>query len=65
MQVQWEKNMYYIEQKCKDNVRFLRYRGIRNPRIWSQIGGNEWLNLDLSYYGISETMSKLRLINFF
>ena len=57
--------MYFIEHKCKENVRRLRSQVINNPHIWSRIGGNKFLNLDLSNYGVSETMSELLLILFF
>ena len=57
--------MYYIEQKWKDNVRFLRFQGINDPHIWSLKVGNEFLNIDLSNYGISETMYELCLIHLF
>ena len=38
---------------------------IKDPHMWPLRGGNEFINLDLSYYGISQTISELRLINFF
>ena len=46
-------------------MRRLIYQGIKNTHIWLQRGGNEFLNIDLSNYGISETMSELCLIRLF
>ena len=43
----------------------LRSQGINDPRIWSQRKENEFLNIDLSNYGISETMSEFSLIHLF
>ena len=39
------------------NVRPLLSQGINDLRLWSQRGGNELLNIDLSNYGMNETMS--------
>ena len=57
--------MYYIEHKWKDNLRRLRSQGLKYPHIWSRRGINEVLNLDLSNYGESETMSEFNLICLF
>ena len=57
--------MYYIEQKWKDNVRRLISQGINYLHICSLRGWNEWLNIDLSNYGRSKTMSELRYIYIF
>ena len=54
--------MYYIEQKWKDNARHLIYQGIKYHCIWLQRRGNEWINFDLSNYGICEPMYELSLI---
>ena len=50
--------MYYIDQKWKDGMRRLISQGINNPLIWQRRGVNEFINIDLSDYGISKTMSK-------
>ena len=60
-----QKFIYYIEHKWKDNVIRLRSQGINDPFIWSLRGGNKFLNIDLSNYGISETMYELYLIHLF
>ena len=49
MQVQWEKNMYYIEQKCKDNVRSLRSQGIK---IITYGREEEGINLSMFIYQV-------------
>ena len=56
---------YYIEPKWKYHMRCLGSQGMNNPCVWLRRGWNEFLNLDLLNYGISETMSELRLINLF
>ena len=57
--------MYYIEPKWKYNMRNLTSQDINYPCVQSQRGGNKFLNIDLSNYGISETMSEFRLIHLF
>ena len=46
-------------------MRNLTSQDINYPCVQSQRGGNKFLNIDLSNYGISETMSEFRLIHLF
>ena len=40
-------------------------QGLHDQKIWATLGGNDVMNLNLSYFGIEDTMSQLRLILLF
>ena len=61
----FERMMYYVENKWKQNINRLKNQGIQDPRIWANEGGNDILNLNLTNFGVAETREELRLVTLF
>ena len=60
-----ESVMFYIKRQWKESVNRLRMQGYHDPKIWSSLGKNDVMNLDLTNFGIVDTRSELRLILLF